>query len=203
MSKNDIIIKALEEAGLSDVELIKENEGMTLVRFFYDFDEDELNAAQSFADSEAPEGTIDDVPAVEQDEEGGDTVPDEVISEIDPKAGVIEALEEMDERAQDAAVTQTLEELDKDQDLVEAEENEGYEEEDEYYNDSRLQYLSEIAIDQVGEILEELQDDLDMEVQYVGYDLDEEDTESYEFVALIFEKGKALNIEELLDELEI
>lgn len=200
MSKKDIIIKALEEAGLSDVELIKESEGMTLVRFFYDFDEDELGAAQSFADSEAAEGSIDDVPAEEQDDE---TAPEEMLSEIDQEAGVTQTLEQMDEVAQDAAVTDTLTELNKDQELVEAEEDEGYEEEDEYYSDSRLQYLSEIAIDQVGEILEELQDDLDMEVQYVGYDLDEEDTESYEFVALIFEKGKALNIEELLDELEI
>lgn len=200
MSKKDIIIKALEEAGLSDVELIKESEGMTLVRFFYDFDEDELGAAQSFADSEAAEGSIDDVPAEEQDDE---TAPEEMLSEIDQEAGVTQTLEQMDEVAQDAAVTDTLTELNKDQALIEAEEDEGYEEEDEYYSDSRLQYLSEIAIDQVGEILEELQDDLDMEVQYVGYDLDEEDTESYEFVALIFEKGKALNIEELLDELEI
>ena len=147
MFKKEIIIEALEKADLSDIEIIKEEEGMALVRFYYDFDEDEL--------------AIDEIQELVEEEEAA------------PE----------DEEA--------------------VEEDLGYDEEDEYYDIPKLRYLSEIAIDQVGESLEEIRDDLDIEIQYVGYDLDEEDYGSYEFVALLFDKDKVLNIEDILDELDM
>ncbi len=172
MSRKEEIIKLLEDAQLADIEMIREDEGLTLVRFYYEFDQEELDAAQNFADSEDEDEGFDEIPAEEQDE---DTAP------------AIEINEELAELEEDA-----LDEVDL-----------AYEEEEEYFGDAKQKYLSEIAIDHVGEILEDIQDELGMEVQYVGYDLDEEEYEAFEFVALIFEKGRELNIEEILDELDI
>lgn len=177
MFKKEVIVQALEKAELSNVEIIQEEEGMVLVRFYYDFDEDEVNAAQSFADAEEAE---------KADLEEGDVIDDEDDVDVD------EILEEIDEE----------EEL-EDEEGEESDEDLAYDEDEEYIDIPKLRYLSEIAIDQVGETLEEIRDDLDIEIQYVGYDLDEEDFGSYEFVALIFEKDKVLNIEDILDELDM
>lgn len=150
MNKKDEILKLMEEAELADIEVLKEEENLTLVRFFYDFDQDELAAAENFANSEEDE---------------------EVIDEAD------------DDR--------------------EAEKDLAYDEDDEFFGDAKQKYLSEIAIDHVGEILEDIQDELMMEIQYVGYNLDEGEYDAFEFIAIVFEKGQALNIEDILDELDI
>lgn len=168
MVNKDVIINQLEEAGLSSIEMIQEEEGMALVRFYYSFDQEELDAAESFAEAEEAE-ELDDEDLDDEDLGGEDL--EEVLSEEDVLAG-------------------------DDEDL-------SYDEDDENYDDPRLKYLSEIAIDHTGEILEELRDDLDLEIQYVGYDPTEDDYSAYEFVALIFDKNKALNIEDILDELDI
>ncbi|NLB23741.1 MAG: hypothetical protein GX833_10925 [Clostridium sp.] len=149
MTKKEEILKLMEEAELSDIEILKEEESLTLVRFFYDFDEDELRAAENFAKSES-----------EEEEES---------AEVEETAEV---------------------------DLA-------YDEDEEFFGDDKQKYLSEIAIDHVGEILEDLQDELMMEIQYVGYNLDEGEYDAFEFIAVIFEKGQALNIEDILDELDI
>lgn len=165
MINKDNLVSQLEEAGLSSIEVIREEEGMALVRFYYDFDQEELDAAESFADSEEEE-------FAETEEE------------------------ELEEVSLDVV-------LSEEEELVEEDEDLSYDEDDEYYDDPRLKYLSEIAIDHAGEILEELRDDLELEIQYVAYDPTEDDYSAYEFVALIFDKNKALNIEEILDELDI
>lgn len=172
MFKKEVIIQALEKADLSNVEVIQEEEGMLLVRFYYDFDEDEVNAAQSFADAE--------------EAENAELVDGEVIDDED-----------------DTDIDEILEEIEEEEEESEDEEDLAYGEDEEYVDIPKLRYLSEIAIDQVGETLEEIRDDLDIEIQYVGYDLDEDDFGSYEFVALIFEKDKVLNIEDILDELDM
>ena len=46
------ILKSLKEKDLSDIEEIKYKKGFVLVRFFYDFDKDELSAAKAYADEE-------------------------------------------------------------------------------------------------------------------------------------------------------
>ncbi|WFF72005.1 hypothetical protein [Proteiniclasticum sp. QWL-01] len=184
MSKKELIVKALEAAELSDIEIIKEEDGLTLVRFYYDFDEDELTAAQKFAESEEEEESFDDGPAEDMDDEA------------EEESDLGDVLDEIEEEDLGDVLDEIEEEDLTDEDLT-------YDEEDEFLGDARQKYLSEIAIDHVGEILEEIQDDLEMEVQYVGYDMDDEEYESYEFVALIFEKGKGLNIEDILDELDI
>lgn len=55
MDKNNIV-KYLLVSGLSEVEEIEYKDKETLVlRFFYDFDEDELSAAQAYAEEECEE----------------------------------------------------------------------------------------------------------------------------------------------------
>lgn len=184
MFKKEDIIKALEQAELSNVEVIQEDEGMALVRFYYDFDEAELNAAQSFADAEEVEAGLDDGIEIEDAEAEDD---DDITAD-----DILDALED-----------QVLEDEDLDDESDDDDEDLCYDEDDEYYDIPKLRYLSEIAIDQVGETLEEIRDELDIEIQYVGYDLEEGDFGSYEFVALVFDKDKALNIEDLLDELDM
>lgn len=164
MINKDVIITKLEHYGLSSIEMIREETGMALVRFYYYFDEDELDAADSFAELE------------EEDTFSG--------NEVDLEDDPIE--EELDE-----------------EDPLEDDEDLSYDEEEEYFDDPRIKYLSEIAIDHAGEILEELRDELDLEVQYVGYDPVEDDLSTYEFVALFFDKSNLLNIEDILDELDI
>lgn len=46
------IIKALKEKGASDIEEIKYKRGFLLLKFFYDFDDDEILAARSYSDEE-------------------------------------------------------------------------------------------------------------------------------------------------------
>ncbi|PKK39456.1 hypothetical protein ABB02_01305 [Clostridiaceae bacterium JG1575] len=153
MNKDEVLF-LLTEAGLMDVEAIKEEPGLLLLRLFYEFDEDELEAAKRFAEFEEEE-----------------------------------------------------EELDEDESLDEPQQADlGYDEDEEYYGDSRLKYLSEIAIDNVGEILEQIKEEMDLEVQYVGYDLEDAidgKSERYEFVALVMDPEKQRSIEDLLDEMDI
>lgn len=153
MNKKEQILELMENAQLTDTEVLKEEENLLLVQFFYDFDQDELDAAQSFANSEKLDEDADEVTV-----EGQKTV--------------------------------------EEPDLA-------YEEEDEYLGDAKQKYLAEIAIDHVGEVLEDIQEELGVEIQYVGYDLEEDEYDAFEFVAVIFEKGKAIDIEDLLDELDI
>ena len=185
MFKKEDIIKALEKAELSNVEVIQEEEGMALVRFYYDFDETEMAAAQSFADAEEIDADLDNGMEIEDVEDEEDITADDILDAIEDEALENEVVEGDD-----------FDDDDDDDDLC-------YDEDDEYYDSPKLRYLSEIAIDQVGESLEEIRDDFDIEIQYVGYDLEEADFGSYEFVALIFDKDKALNIEDLLDELDM
>ncbi len=51
MVKNEII-KALKETVVSDIEEIKYKRGYLLVKFFYDFDDDEISAARTYSNEE-------------------------------------------------------------------------------------------------------------------------------------------------------
>ena len=46
------IIEILEENDLSNIEELKNEDGVVLVKFFLDFDEDVLSAAKSYANEE-------------------------------------------------------------------------------------------------------------------------------------------------------
>ncbi|WP_055665710.1 hypothetical protein [Desnuesiella massiliensis] len=132
MNSKDII-KVLENNGLSDIEEISYKEGFAVIRFFYDFDEDELKAARAYAKDECEEE----------------------------------------------------------------------EESESWYEDYFLPYLNDLAIDNVGEIMEEIMEEFGAEAQYISYELDSENYEYNEFVAVVVSGDKDLNIEEVLDELDI
>lgn len=132
MNSKDII-KVLENNGLSDIEEVSYKEGFAVIRFFYDFDEDELKAARAYAKDECEEE----------------------------------------------------------------------EESESWYEDYFLPYLNDLAIDNVGEIMEEIMEEFGAEAQYISYELDSENYEYNEFVAVVVSGDKDLNIEEVLDELDI
>ncbi|NLZ48254.1 MAG: hypothetical protein GX895_05590 [Clostridiales bacterium] len=132
MDKNKII-SFLEDNDLSEVEEIKSEDGVLVLRFFYDFDRDELEAAKAYANDECEEE----------------------------------------------------------------------EESEEWYEEYFLPYLNEIAIDNTGEVIEDLIDEFDVQAQYITYETDEDTYDYSEFVAVIYEKDKNCDIEEILDDLDM
>lgn len=51
--KKSEIIRFLSENELADVEDVKYKDGIVVVRFFYDFDDDEIKAAKAYANEES------------------------------------------------------------------------------------------------------------------------------------------------------
>ncbi|MEA4825587.1 MAG: hypothetical protein VB130_02975 [Clostridium sp.] len=130
MNKTNIL-EILQENGLNNVEEITSKENLFVVRFFYDFDEDELEAARGYANDES------------EDEEDG----------------------------------------------------EGWK--DEYY----LPYLNDIAADNVGDTIEEITEEFNINAQYISYEFDGEEDANCEFIAVF--SSEAFDIEEVLEELEL
>lgn len=127
------ILKVLNENNLSSIEEIPYNEEALVVRFFYEFDTEEIDAAKAYASDES------------EDEENGD----------------------------------------------------------EWYEEFFLPYLNDLAVDNVGEIIEDLMEKLNIDAQFVSYEMDEEEYSYNEFIAAFFTKGKLKEIEEVLEELEL
>lgn len=127
------IIEVLEKNDLSGIEEIDYKSDAFVVRFFYDFDEDEVEAARAYANDES------------DDEENGDI----------------------------------------------------------WYEEFFLPYLSDLAVDNVGEYIENIMQELDVDAQFVSYDMDEEEYSYNEFIAAFFSEGKSVEIEQVLDELEL
>lgn len=164
------IVSFLEDNEITDIEFIKDEDGVLVARFFYVFDESEISAAENYEESLTyTEDGEDDYGDGDMEQDSFEAINSDTMSEdeIDP--------EELDEE----------ESMDDD-----------YEEED-----GMLSYLSDIAIDHVGEVLEDLKDELGIDVQYIGYNMDEDNMDSYEFIALFQEEGSNHDIDEELEEL--
>jgi len=125
------IINCLEESGFSDVELLSEQKDLFVTRFFYDFDKDELKAAEAYSNDGA-----------------------------------------------------------------------GKEKKDQWYEEFYVPYLTELAIDTVGEIIEDIMSDLDIKAQFVSYEM-EVDSDYSEFIAVFHNKDVEVNIEDILANLGI
>jgi hypothetical protein len=123
----------LEQNDLTDIEELTYKENTVVLRFFYDFDEDELKSARAYANDESE---------------------------------------------------------------AEAESKDWYEE---YF----LPYLNDLAIDNTGEIIEEVMEEFEIEAQYISYEADMENHEYCEFIAVFFKKEDNIEIETVLDELKI
>lgn len=127
------IIEMLEKNELSEIEELDYDEDSLVLRFFYDFDEAEIESARAYANDESG------------DEENGDI----------------------------------------------------------WYEEFFLPYLNDLAVDNVGEYIEEIMEEFQVDAQYVSYEMDEEEYSYNEFIAAFFPKGKAVEIEQVLEELEL
>lgn len=123
----------LANNGLTEIEEIEYKNDTYVLRFFYDFDEDEINAARAYANDES------------EDEENGDI----------------------------------------------------------WYEEFFLPYLSDVAVDNVGDMMEEIMEEFDTDAQFVSYEMDEEEYSYNEFIAAFYKKGEEKDIEDILEELEI
>ena len=72
-----------------------------------------------------------------------------------------------------------------------------------WYEEFFLPYLNDLAVDNVGEIIEEIMEKFNLDGQYVSYEMDEEAHECNEFVAIFHEKGKEVDIEKIIEELNL
>lgn len=72
-----------------------------------------------------------------------------------------------------------------------------------WYEEFFLPYLNDLAVDNVGEVVEEIMKKFNIDGQYVSYEMDEESHECNEFVAIFHEKGKEINIEKIIEELNL
>lgn len=126
------IVQYLSKSGLNDIQELSCNDETIVLRFFYDFDDEEISAAKAYANDESGEET----------------------------------------------------------------------ESDKWYYDYFLPYLSDLSVDNAGEIIEDLMEEINLEAQYTTYELDKEDYDYNEFVAAFYEKGKDVDLDKILDELE-
>ncbi|NMM62765.1 hypothetical protein HBE96_08655 [Clostridium sp. P21] len=126
------VVQCLSENGLNEIEDLSYNDEAIVLRFFYDFDDEELSAAEAYSNDESEE---------------------------------------------------------------EAKSNK-------WYYDYFLPYLSDLAVDNVGEIIEDIMEDTNLEAQYTTYELDKENYDYNEFVAAFYEKGKEVDLDKILDKLE-
>lgn len=82
-------------------------------------------------------------------------------------------------------------------------ESEDEEEGDIWYEEFFIPYLNDYAIDEVGQYIEEIMEELDIEAQFVSYEIEKENYDYSEFLAVFFPKNKDITIEEVLENIEI
>lgn len=70
---------------------------------------------------------------------------------------------------------------------------------DEYY----LPYLNDVAVDNVGSIIEDSFEEFDIEGQFASYDVEKENSDYCEFIAAFFEKDKDYDLDQIIDELNL
>lgn len=84
--------------------------------------------------------------------------------------------------------------------------NDGYKEEngeDSWYEEFFLPYLTELAGDNVSDLVEELCLQYSLEGDFAIYEMDRARQEQCEFTVVFAEKGTKFDIEKLMDELEL
>ncbi len=128
----DNILEYLEKNGLSDVDILKEDDNLLLVTGYYDYDDAETAASREYAKTQ-----------VEEEEDKG------------------------------------------------------------LYDEALMNYLVDMAVDHVGEVMEEIIEEENVDAQYLTYEMDPEDITSLQ-VAMLFSKGDIdKDLEDILDELEL
>jgi hypothetical protein len=133
MINKDAVLEFFNENDVEDVEVLKQDESTLVVRFFYDFDEDEIKSATAYSNDECDEESESDV----------------------------------------------------------------------WYEEFYLPYLNDLAVDSMGEVIEDAMEELKLEAQYVAYEADKDNQDYSEFIAVFYEKGTNVEIESILDELNL
>ncbi|GIM29579.1 hypothetical protein CPJCM30710_22450 [Clostridium polyendosporum] len=129
--KKSELIKFLTENDLSDVEELKYKDNITVSRFFYDFDKEEIEAAKAYSNEE---------------------------SDYDAES-------------------------------------------DEWYSEYFIPYLSDIAIDNVNDIIEDTTEEFEVEAQFVSFDVDVNNYQYSEFIAIFYDEDNKVDLDEVLDDL--
>lgn len=80
-------------------------------------------------------------------------------------------------------------------------ESEDESEGDTWYDDFFLPYLNEFAIDNVGEVIEDLMEESELGAQFVSYELDREEYDYNQFIAVFYEEDAEIDIDEVLEKL--
>lgn len=127
------ILNELAKGDLSDAEVIDEKENYVLARFYYDFEDDEIEAAKAYSNDECEEET-----------EG-----------------------------------------------------------DKWFQEYYIPYLQDLGVDSVSEVLEDMSENMGLNVQYISYEIDKDNLDYQEFIALFAGKQEEIDIDKLLDELEL
>ena len=65
-------------------------------------------------------------------------------------------------------------------------------ESEDWYEEYFLPYLNDIAIDNAGEVIEDLIEEFDVEAQYIAYETDIDSYDYCEFIAVIVKKVETL-----------
>lgn len=82
-------------------------------------------------------------------------------------------------------------------------ESEEERESEKWNNEFFIPYLSELAVDTVGQVIEDLMEELDLEAQFTSYEVDAEEPDYTEFIAIFYPKNKDVEIEEVLEALNL
>jgi hypothetical protein len=130
MDKEKILDNLKQSAGVQDLKEIEYKQGYLVLQFFYEYDNDEIEAAKAYANNETNSEDSEDV----------------------------------------------------------------------WYDEYYIPYLIDIAVDEVSESLEDMVEKMDLNAQYVNYEL-ERDDESCEFVAVFAENDVEFDIEDVLNEI--
>ena len=132
MDKNKII-ELLKVKEVTDIEELKYNDEVFVLRFYYDFDESEVKSARAYANDES--GEVEDSEA--------------------------------------------------------------------WAEEFFLPYLTDLAIDNVGEYIEEIMEEAEIAAQYMSYDLNADEVDYCEFIAIFHKEDKNIEIETVLDDLKL
>lgn len=122
------------------------------------------------------------------------------------KSSELTGIEELEHKDKELVVVRFF--YDYDEDEVEAarayanDESEEEEEGEVWYDEFFMPYLNDLAVDNVGDVMEDIMAEFEIEGQYVSYGIDEEEFENNEFIAVFYQEGKDVNIDDVLDELE-
>lgn len=84
-----------------------------------------------------------------------------------------------------------------------ANDEEDDDESDEWNEEYYLPYLNDVAVDNVGSIIEDTFEEFDIEGQFASYDLEREDSNYCEFIAIFFDKESDYVLEEVIEELDL